>query len=180
MGILEIVAEKELGKAILAKHLTFKTALNRLEKFAASADRSKLSDAKKQRISSIVELCFEYERETDKEERKNILRTLEELAKDEPLELPTQDVVAWEKGLIAHDHDYAKIHEKYEKRIREFLKKYFSFRAKMGLTTQEAVAKATGLSRSYVAVIELGEHYPQQKTLQKLAKAFQVDVTDLM
>ena len=42
------------------------------------------------------------------------------------------------------------------------------------------VADITGLSRSYVAVIESGEHMPQQKTRQKLAVAFGVDVADLL
>jgi transcriptional regulator with XRE-family HTH domain len=36
------------------------------------------------------------------------------------------------------------------------------------------------MSRSYIGVIESGEHVPQQKTLQKLAKAFGVDVADLI
>ena len=45
-------------------------------------------------------------------------------------------------------------------------------RAKAGLATQADVASKSGLSRSYVAVIESGEHIPQQKTLQKLARAF--------
>jgi len=35
------------------------------------------------------------------------------------------------------------------------------------------------LRRSYVAVIEAGEHF-RAKTLQKLAKAFGVDVTELL
>jgi transcriptional regulator with XRE-family HTH domain len=60
------------------------------------------------------------------------------------------------------------------------LRKYFSLRAKAGLKTQAEVAKKAGLSRTHVTVIESGEHAPQQKTLQKLAKAFGVDVTDLM
>jgi transcriptional regulator with XRE-family HTH domain len=42
------------------------------------------------------------------------------------------------------------------------------------------VARKSGLARSYVAVIESGEHVPQQKTLQKLAKAFGVDVAELL
>lgn len=180
MGILEVVAEKELGKAVLSKRPNFKAALARLEKSATAPNRSKLSDDEKQRIASIVELCFEYERESDEDERKNILRTLDEMVKNEPLEMPTQDMDGWEKSLVSNDQAYAQAREKSEKTTREFLKKYFSLRAKAGFATQEAVAQATGLSRSYVAVIESGEHDPQQKTLQKLAKAFQVDVTELM
>jgi len=55
-----------------------------------------------------------------------------------------------------------------------------SLRAKSGFKTQQSVAKKSGLRRSYVAVIEAGEHFPQQKTLQKLAKAFGVDVSELL
>ena len=66
------------------------------------------------------------------------------------------------------------------KKTDAFLKTYFSLRAKAGFATQADVAKKSGLSRSYVAVIESGEHIPQQKTLQKLARAFGVDVTALI
>ena len=48
------------------------------------------------------------------------------------------------------------------------------------MQTQEDVAKRAGLRRSYVAVIESGAHLPQQKTLQKLAKAFDVDLAELL
>jgi transcriptional regulator with XRE-family HTH domain len=61
-----------------------------------------------------------------------------------------------------------------------FLRKYFSLRAKANLATQQDVAKKSGLRRSYVSTIESGEHLPQQKTLQKLAKAFGVDVSELL
>jgi transcriptional regulator with XRE-family HTH domain len=53
-------------------------------------------------------------------------------------------------------------------------------KAKAGLKTQMDIAKATGIERTHVTVLESGEHMPQQKTLQKLAKAFGVDVTELM
>ena len=65
-------------------------------------------------------------------------------------------------------------------RVRAFLKKYFSLRARAGLKTQQSVAKKSGLRRSYVAVVEAGDHFPQQKTLQRLAKAFGVDVSELL
>ena len=61
-----------------------------------------------------------------------------------------------------------------------FLRKYFSLKHKAGLKTHAEVGKAAGLERTHVTVLESGEHMPQQKTLQKLAKAFGVDVTDLM
>jgi len=125
-------------------------------------------------------LCYAYEREPDAEEKANILRTLEEVSANERLELPKATIEEWETKLVSTDAAFAKAAEKAERRREGFQKKYFSLRAKAGLQTQEAVAKKAGLRRSYVAVIEAGGHFPQQKTLQKLAKAFGVDVADLL
>ena len=66
------------------------------------------------------------------------------------------------------------------KTLPDFLRKYFSLKHQAGLKTQAEVGKAAGLERTQITVLESGEHMPQQKTLQKLAKAFGVDVTDLM
>jgi transcriptional regulator with XRE-family HTH domain len=41
-------------------------------------------------------------------------------------------------------------------------------RTRKGMT-QEALAKASGVSRSTIAKLELGEHLPTQETLGKLA-----------
>jgi DNA-binding XRE family transcriptional regulator len=108
------------------------------------------------------------------------LRTLEEISANQTLELPTETIEQWEKHLASSDQSFAKAKDTLDRRRREFQKKYFSFRARAGLQTQEAVAKRSGLRRSYVAVIEAGVHFPQQKTLQKLAKAFKVDVAELL
>ncbi len=136
--------------------------------------------ASKERLDAIKELLEEYEEETDPDEQANILRTLDEISGNEPLELPTASLEHWEKKLISTDAEYAKVDLNSKLRNKSFLKKYFSFRAKASLATQEAIAKKSGLSRSYIAVIESGEHLPQQKTLQKLAKAFGVDVGELL
>jgi len=177
MGVLEIIAEQRLGAENLVGHPQLRVALERAEIAARSPS---LSDDEKERIDSIVELCFEYERETDPEEKTGILRTLEEISANEPLELPTKTLSEWHSELLAEDPAQFKAHQAYELRIQKFLKKYFSLRAKAGLATQSAVAKKSSLSRGYIAVIETGEHFPQQKTLQKLAKAFRVDVADLL
>jgi len=177
MGVLEIIAEQRLGAENLAEHPQLRIALERAE---IAARNPSLTDDEKERIDSIVELCFEYERESDPDEKAGILRTLEEISSNEPLELPTKTLSELHAQLLAEDPAQAKAHQAYEHRIQKFLKKYFSLRAKTGLTTQSAVAKKSGLSRGYVAVIETGEHFPQQKTLQKLAKAFRVDVADLL
>ena len=177
MGVLEIIAEQHLGTKALASHPALRSALEQVEK---GTRRAKVSADEKARIASIVELCFEYERETDPEEKENILCTLEEISANAPLELPTQTVEEWETELKKEDAAYAKADQVAERRIQAFLKKYFSLRSKAGLETQEAVAKKSGLKRGYIGVIETGEHFPQQKTLQKLAKAFDVDVAELL
>ena len=97
-----------------------------------------------------------------------------------PLELPIEGIEEWEQKLKATNLGYARADAAASKKTGAFLKAYFSLRAKARLATQADVARKSGLSRSYVAVIESGEHIPQQKTLQKLARAFGVDVTALI
>ena len=177
MGVLEIVGEDRLGAKILQTHPEIRRAF---EKADLQARKPNVSANDKRRIAALVELCFEYERETDSDEKENILRTLSEISANEPLEVPKKTLEEWEAGLIKSDKAYGEGSRMAEQRIQSFLKKYFSLRAKAGLATQSAVAKASGLKRGYIAVIETGEHYPQQKTLQKLAKAFAVDVADLI
>ena len=139
-----------------------------------------MSDDERKRIESIVELCFEYDRETDPDEKANLLRTLEEITANTPLELPTATVEEWDEQLVAETPAYAKTAAADAQRLQAFRKKYFSLRAKAGFETQTAVARHSGLRRSYIAVIETGDHFPQQKTLQKLAAAFGVDVGELL
>ena len=177
MEILEIVAEAWLGKSVLAHHTGLKSGLL---KIGRKAKTRVSSPEEKERISAIVELCFEYKREKDPEERQNILRTLEEIVRNEPIELPTQSIEEWDDRLASENGEYRKLRKRDEKEVEAFLKKYFSLKAKAGFKRQIDVAKAAGLGRTQVTVLESGEHMPQQKTLQKLAKAFGVDVTDLM
>lgn len=177
MSVLEIIAEQRLGKKNLARHRGLRAALQRLDELAR---RNHSSEDEKARIASIVELCFAYERETNTEERTNILRTLEEISENELLEPATETVEEWEGQLASTDSVFAKATKTLNRRRQEFQKKYFLLRAKAGLQTQEVVAKRAGLRRSYIAVIESGVHIPQQKTLQKLARAFDVDITELL
>lgn len=177
MGVLEIIAERHIGAAQLASRPALRASLAQVDRASRGA---KPSDDDRQRIESIVELCFEYDRETDPEEKANILRTLEEISANAPLELPTATVEEWDESLAAEDPAYANALAVEAERLQAFRKKYFSLRAKAGLQTQAAVAKKAGLRRSYVAVIETGDHFPQQKTLQKLAAAFGVDVGELL
>ena len=57
MTVLEAIAEKHLGASVLKKHPHLRQALR-----AGGVD---VQDAEKDRIVSIVALCFEYDRETD-------------------------------------------------------------------------------------------------------------------
>ncbi len=177
MGVLEIVAEQRLGSRKLAAHPELRSALQRVEQ---AAGNPQITKAGKLRIASIIELCFEYDRESDPEEKANILRTLEEISINEPIELPTATVEEWDEELRSKSGDHAQAARAADSRVSAFLKKYFSLRSKSGFRTQQSVAKKSGLRRSYVAVIETGGHFPQQKTLQKLAKAFGVDVSELL
>jgi DNA-binding XRE family transcriptional regulator len=177
MTVLEIIAEEGLGLKNLASHPQLRVALRQIDTSARQKDSNK---DEKARIASIVELCFAYQRESDPEERSNILRTLEEISKNEPIELPTDTIDQWEGKLKAKDPKFTNAIKALDRRRQKFQRKYFSLRAKAGLRTQEEVAKRAGLRRSYVAVIESGVHFPQQKTLQKLAKAFGVDLADLL
>jgi DNA-binding XRE family transcriptional regulator len=154
-------------------------ALNDLDQSATRANGG-VEGTEKDRIASIAELCFEYGRELDPEEKQNIIRTLEEIVANEPIELPRETIEEWDQNLRSSDEAYAKADAAATHKARGFLKKYFVLRAKAGLLTQADVARKSGLRRSYVAVIESGEHVPQQKTLQKLAKAFQVDLSALI
>lgn len=173
MTVLESIAEKHLGAAALAKHPNLRAALIR-------SRGSVVHEAEKERIASMIELCFEYYRESNAEEKENILRALEEISANEPLELPTETVDDWEQALKVSEPAYAKADAAAGKRAAAFRKKYLSLCTNAGLATQADVARKSGLSRSYVAVIQSGEHVPQQKTLQKLAKAFGVDITELI
>jgi len=177
VNVLEIIAEQHLGKENLAAHPQLQQALRRIEQ---SVQAGNPNEEEKARIASLLELCLAYTHESDRTEKENIIRTLEEISENAPLDLPTETLDDWEERLKSKDLDFRKAAEGLERRRRQFQKKYFSFRAKAGLATQEAVAKRAGLRRSYVAVIEAGSHFPQQKTLQKLARAFNVDVSELL
>jgi len=177
MGILEFIAERQIGMKQLTSRPRLRASLAQVDR---ASRRPTLTADEKARIGSIVDLCFEYERETDPDEKANILRTLEEIGANQPLELPAATINDWDRKLKADDPAYARAAEAEAKRLQEFRRKYFSLRAKAGLETQAAVASKSGLRRSYVAVIETGDHFPQQKTLQKLAKALGVDIHELL
>lgn len=175
MGVVQIIAQKHLG-TVLKRRRALERSLIRRDR---SGGRS-LSRDEAERLAAIIELCVEYGRESDPSEKQNILRTLEEIASDRGLEVPNQTIEEFESRLAQTDKSFRAEFDLEEERIRTFKKKYFLQKAKAGLSTQSAVSKKTGIPRSYIAVIETGKHRPQQKTLQKLARAFHIDVTELI
>ena len=104
MGILEIIAEERLGKSVLAHHSELKSRLQKIEEMTETRSASQTSDEDKQRIAAIVELCFEYDREKDPEERENILRTLTEIAGNEPVELPSETIEQWDNRVAVRPY----------------------------------------------------------------------------
>lgn len=46
------------------------------------------NDEEKERINSLIVLCYSYQFEQNAEEEENILLTIEELAENKPLEMP--------------------------------------------------------------------------------------------
>jgi DNA-binding XRE family transcriptional regulator len=180
MEVLELVVENSIGKDVLARHSKLKSALRKVDQRGSTRTDARSTEEEKQRITAIIELCFEYRRENDAEERQNILRTLDEIAANESIELPSQNIEQWDDELAARDRDYAKLRKRDEARVEKFLRKYSSLKHRAGFRTQVEVAKAAGIGRTQIAVLESGKHMPQQKTLQKLATAFGVDVADLI
>lgn len=180
MGALAIIAEERLGRSTFAKRRKLRNRLEKIDAVATRRTGASRTQEYAKRVAAIDELLFEYARESGADERKNILRTLEEIVEDQPVALPTQSIEEWSEQLSAGDARKTALRPRDGREIQPFLKRYFSLRAKSGMRTQADVAKKAGLSRTHVASLESGNHYPQQKTLQKLARAFGVDVTDLM
>jgi XRE family transcriptional regulator, regulator of sulfur utilization len=60
-----------------------------------------------------------------------------------------------------------------------FAVKLKKLRDSRGLT-QEALARKAGISRAYLARLEIGRHDPHLSRLRKLAKALRVKVSELV
>ncbi|HEY5704380.1 MAG TPA: hypothetical protein VIS96_02280, partial [Terrimicrobiaceae bacterium] len=121
MGVLEFIAEERLGADALRAHPEIRLALEKAEQ---TFRRPKVTKDEKVRISSLVELCFEYHRESDPDERENILRTLLEISTNEPLAMPTQTLEEWDTDLRITHASYVKADRAANRRIQTFLKKY--------------------------------------------------------
>ena len=101
MEVLELVVEKSIGKDVLARHSKLKSALRKVDQRGSTRTDARSTEEEKQRITAIIELCFEYRRENDPEERQNILHTLDEIAANESIELPSQNIEQWDDELAA-------------------------------------------------------------------------------
>ncbi len=62
---------------------------------------------------------------------------------------------------------------------KAFIARLKALRRKQGLT-QTALAKKAGISREYLARLEIGKQDPTLATLTKLAKALKVKVVELL
>jgi transcriptional regulator with XRE-family HTH domain len=62
---------------------------------------------------------------------------------------------------------------------KRFIMHLKRLRAERGWS-QAALSKRTGLTKEYIARLELGQHDPSLSTLVKLAKALKVPVADLV
>src|SRR5438445_382006 len=142
MEILEII-----GESIAANDAALGQALRRVEETIKSQEAKHTSADEKQRIRDIVALCFEYDREQDTEERRNIEETLRELIMNEPITLPTKTLSQWDEEYAQSHPRYAEHRERDHQRRKQFIKKYASLKAKAGFQTQVEVANATGLHR---------------------------------
>jgi len=175
MEILEII-----GESIAANDAELGQALRLVEETVKAQKAKNTSADEKQRIRDIIALCFEYDREKDREERRNIEETLRELVMNAPIALPTKTLSQWDEEYAQSQPRYAKLRERDQLRWKQFIKKYASLKAKAGFQTQAEVANAAGLHRTQISGVESGKHIPQHKTLQKLAKALGVDISDLL
>lgn len=62
----------------------------------------------------------------------------------------------------------------------KFLTAYMKHKVRLGLNTQDEVAKLTGLNRRQISKIENSKHKPQFKTIKKIADRFGVDISEFM
>lgn len=62
---------------------------------------------------------------------------------------------------------------------KQFAMRLKSLREQQGLT-QEVLAKKAGISRAYLARLEMGRHDPHLSRLRKLAKALGVSAAELL
>ncbi|HAM56349.1 MAG: hypothetical protein A2X51_14350 [Candidatus Rokubacteria bacterium GWC2_70_24] len=63
--------------------------------------------------------------------------------------------------------------------VERLAKRIKALREQRGLS-QESLAAKAGVSRGYLARLETGRHDPTVGTVEKLAKALRIKVTDLL
>ncbi|MDH5681761.1 MAG: helix-turn-helix transcriptional regulator [Spirochaetota bacterium] len=120
----------------------------------------------------------------DEEDVESLLETAFDLVHDmetmgESTVTESEDLFELEKRLLKTDNEYRKASEELDKEEEYFLRRYTELKASKGIKTQEEMARRSGISQSYISVIESGKHRPQMRTLVKLAETFGVDVNEL-
>lgn len=123
----------------------------------------------------------------DMDEAQNIVATVAELcqamhALQTNEGLPSegaQDLEDIEKEFLSIEQGQ-QARTKNEQAASAFLSKYNFYKSRLGLNTQEDVAKLTGIDRRYISILESGKHTPQFKTIKKLADAFGIEVNELI
>lgn len=109
-----------------------------------------------------------------------ISEAISDLAKGQhSLTKDSMSIDNFDNELKKSDKNYEKAAKKVDERYRIFFENYNNLKAKLGYTTQEEVAKLTGIDRRMISRIEKGETKPQFKTIVKIANAFGVEVSDI-
>lgn len=89
------------------------------------------------------------------------------------------DLDAWQaEG--EHTPEGKRASERYDQESRRFVARYQHFKARANFQTIQQVADAAGLSPTTVQAVEAQRVKPQMRTIQALAKAFGVDVSELL
>lgn len=113
----------------------------------------------------------------DEEEQEYVVNAILEIFKIDGVE-DGPDLTAWEKKSTSSPTAKRAAKELSDEAGR-FFTVYQQMKARTGLNTIRQVADAAGLSPTTVHAIEKQQVKPQFRTLQALAKAFRVPVTDL-
>lgn len=97
MSVLEFAAEEKVGLTVLIRYPEIAKGLREMESQLSGASNESLPEHERKRMKHILDLCFEYDREGNDAERKNIADTLLELIQNEDLELPNQSLSDWKR-----------------------------------------------------------------------------------
>lgn len=167
---------RELYRRAVNRRPTCDTGRSRLP--TSSITRIQTMQERRRRLMHrmALELAAAYER-SDDEGVKYCRAALDEM-EGSGVNEQIEDLNAWKEGLAASSEG-RKVLEAHERERAAFLQRYLDCKAKAGLCTLRQVAERAGLSVTTVQGIEAGRLKPQFRTLEKLAQAFGVSVSEL-